>query len=46
MIHSAMNNVYFQEMTISTPTGNQYHGLLANGECSAVIILRAGAALE
>ena len=46
MIHSAMNNIYFKEMTVSTPAGNQYHGLLAIGQCSAVIILRAGAALE
>lgn len=41
-----MNNVYFKEATVSTPIGNQYHGLLATGDCSAVIILRAGAALE
>ena len=46
MFHSAMNNVYFNEVTISTPAGNQYHGLRATGEISAVIILRAGAAFE
>ena len=46
MIYSAMNNIYFKEMTVTTPAGNEYHGLLATGEISAVIILRAGAAFE
>ncbi|KAG0652880.1 Uridine-cytidine kinase 1 [Hyphodiscus hymeniophilus] len=46
LVEHAMNNVYFKETTVSTPAGNKYHGLLANGDCSAVIILRAGAALE
>ena len=41
-----MNNVNFKEATVSTPAGNHYNGLLANGSCSALIILRAGAALE
>jgi uridine kinase len=41
-----MNNVYFKEMTVETPVGNNYHGLIATGETSAVIILRAGSTLE
>jgi len=43
---SAMNNVYFKEMVVETPVGNEYHGLLATGEISAVVILRAGAVFE
>lgn len=45
-IRSAMNNVYFKEQIIETPAGNKYHGLVATGEISAVVILRAGAAFE
>jgi uridine kinase len=43
---SAMNNVYFKEMTVETPLGNNYHGLIATGETSAVVILRAGSTFE
>jgi uridine kinase len=41
-----MNNVYFKEMTVETPLGNNYHGLIATGETSAVVILRAGSTFE
>jgi uridine kinase len=41
-----MNNVYFKEMTVETPVGNNYHGLIATGETSAVVILRAGSTFE
>jgi hypothetical protein len=41
-----MNNIYFKENIVETPLGNKYHGLLATGEISAVIILRAGATFE
>jgi len=46
LVEHAMNNIYFKEQEVSTPAGNVYHGLLATGEISAVIILRAGAAFE
>jgi uridine kinase len=41
-----LNNVYFKEATVETPTGNKYHGLLPTGETSAVVILRAGSTFE
>jgi uridine kinase len=41
-----MNNIYFKEMCVETPVGNKYNGLIATGEVSAVVVLRAGAALE
>ena len=41
-----MNNVYFKEMTVETPTGDNYRGLAAMGETSAVVILRAGSAVS
>lgn len=43
---SALNNIYFKEVTVTTPTGNKYHGLHATGETSAVVILRAGSTFE
>lgn len=46
MIYSAMNNIYFTERDVETPIGNKYHGLVATGETSAVIILRAGSVFE
>ncbi|EHK96726.1 putative Uridine-cytidine kinase-like 1 [Glarea lozoyensis 74030] len=46
LVEHAMNNVYFKEKTIQTPTGNRYHGLTATGETSAVVILRAGSTFE
>ena len=42
----ALNNAHFQERTIDTPQGHQYHGLTAKGEVSAVIVLRGGATFE
>lgn len=41
-----MNNIHFKEAIVKTPIGNTYHGLHATGEVSAVIILRAGSAME
>jgi uridine kinase len=41
-----MNNVYFKDKVVETPTGNRYNGLLATGEISAVVILRGGAIFE
>jgi uracil phosphoribosyltransferase len=41
-----MNSIYFKEIIVETPVGNKYQGLLATGEISAVIILRAGATFE
>lgn len=41
-----MNDVCFKSVTIKTATGNSYQGLRPTGEISAVIILRAGAAME
>jgi len=46
LVEHAMNNVYFKEMVVETPIGNEYHGLVATGEISAVVILRAGAVFE
>ncbi|KAM3074620.1 Uridine kinase, variant 3 [Clarireedia jacksonii] len=46
LVEHAMNNIYFKEMTVETPVGNKYNGLIATGEVSAVVVLRAGAALE
>jgi len=46
LVEHAMNNVYFKEAIVETPPGHKYHGLLPTGEVSAVVILRAGAALE
>jgi uridine kinase len=41
-----LNNVPFVATSIRTPAGHQYAGLSAQGEVSAVILLRGGAALE
>ncbi len=41
-----MNNIYFKEKIVMTPAGNEYHGLTAMGETSAVVILRAGSVFE
>lgn len=46
ILPSAMNNVYFKEVTVTTPVGTKYHGLAATGETSAVVILRAGSVFE
>jgi uridine kinase len=44
--YSGMNNVCFKSVIVETSAGNQYSGLQATGEVSAVIILRGGAAFE
>lgn len=41
-----MNNIDFKEQTVETPVGNEYHGLEATGEISAVVVLRAGGVFE
>lgn len=41
-----MDNMHFKEAKIETPQGSTYNGLSPTGEVSAVVILRAGAALE
>jgi len=41
-----MNNIFFKQKIAVTPQGNQYDGLVATGDVSAVIILRAGSAFE
>ncbi|TVY48714.1 Uridine-cytidine kinase-like [Lachnellula occidentalis] len=46
LVENALNNIYFESVTIETPTGNKYHGLHATGETSAVVILRAGSTFE
>jgi len=46
LVEHAMNNVHFKEQTVETPVGNQYRGLQATGEISAVTVLRAGGAFE
>ncbi|QSZ34225.1 hypothetical protein DSL72_005815 [Monilinia vaccinii-corymbosi] len=46
LVEHAMNNIFFTEKTVETPLGNKYQGLVATGEVSAVVVLRAGGALE
>jgi uridine kinase len=46
MMPSAMNNIYFKEMTAITPQGYKYQGLASTGEISAIVILRAGSTFE
>ncbi|TAQ85018.1 hypothetical protein B7494_g6654 [Chlorociboria aeruginascens] len=46
LIEHALNNIYFKSVTVETPTGTKYNGLLASGETSAVVVLRAGAVFE
>lgn len=41
-----MNNVRYSAKTVATPAGNEYHGLGPEGEVSAVLLLRGGAAFE
>ena len=45
-LSGAMNNIHFNEHTVETPVGNEYHGLEAKGETSAVVVLRAGGVFE
>lgn len=46
LIEHALNNIFFKEVIVETPTGNKYNGLAATGETSAVVILRAGSVFE
>ncbi|KFY09199.1 hypothetical protein V491_08339 [Pseudogymnoascus sp. VKM F-3775] len=46
LIEHALNNTNFGLKTIETPTKHVYNGYQRNGEPSAVVILRAGAAFE
>ncbi|KAI9827216.1 MAG: Uridine kinase [Thelocarpon impressellum] len=46
LIEKAMDNFRFKQATIQTPAGSSYNGLLPAGEISAVVVLRAGSALE
>jgi uridine kinase len=41
-----MDSMHFEPKTITTPIGAEYNGLEHAGEVSAVVILRAGAAME
>lgn len=41
-----MNNVRFTSTVVQTSMGYEYHGLSPDGEVSAIILLRGGAALE
>lgn len=41
-----MNNVNYSSKTVVTPVGNEYYGLAPQGEVSAVLLLRGGAAFE
>jgi len=46
LVEQALNNTSFISKTISTPTDSTYNGLSPQGEVSAVVVLRGGAALE
>ncbi|KAK3687233.1 uridine kinase family-domain-containing protein [Podospora appendiculata] len=46
LVEQALNNIPFTSAKVETPTGNKYNGLRPQGEVSAVIVLRGGAALE
>ncbi|KFY29002.1 hypothetical protein V493_02598 [Pseudogymnoascus sp. VKM F-4281 (FW-2241)] len=46
LIEHALNNSNFRSKMIETPTKHVYNGYQRNGEPSAVVILRAGAAFE
>ncbi|KAH8602135.1 uridine kinase [Bisporella sp. PMI_857] len=46
LVEHAMNDVCFRSKTIETAAGNKYNGLIATGEISAVVVLRAGGAFE
>lgn len=41
-----MNNIFFEPKVAITPQGNTYSGLVATGEISAIVILRAGSTFE
>jgi uridine kinase len=38
--------VQYKSLTVETPQGNKYQGLVSKGEVSAVIVLRGGSAFE
>ncbi|KAK3324762.1 uridine kinase family-domain-containing protein [Cercophora scortea] len=46
LVEQALNNIPFTSLRVETPTGNEYNGLRPQGEVSAVLVLRGGAALE
>ncbi|KAH6668624.1 uridine kinase [Plectosphaerella plurivora] len=46
LIEQALNNVRFSGKTIQTPAGYKYNGLTPDGEVTAVLVLRGGAAFE
>ncbi|KAH7349704.1 uridine kinase [Plectosphaerella cucumerina] len=46
LIEQALNNVRFSGKTIETPAGYKYNGLAPDGEVTAVLVLRGGAAFE
>ncbi|KAG9245252.1 uridine-cytidine kinase-like protein-like 1 [Calycina marina] len=46
LVEHAMNNVCFRSQEVETAAGNKYNGLIATGEVSAVVLLRAGGAFE
>ena len=46
LVEHAMNDICFRSKVVETSTGNKYNGLIATGEVSAVVLLRAGGAFE
>ncbi|KFH42094.1 Uridine-cytidine kinase-like-like protein [Hapsidospora chrysogenum ATCC 11550] len=46
IVEQALNNVQFKSLTVETPEGYKYQGLVPKGEVSAVIVLRGGSAFE
>ncbi|KAL8352355.1 hypothetical protein RB601_002591 [Gaeumannomyces tritici] len=46
LIERALENVMFQEASVTTPQGHTYRGLRARGDVSAIVLERGGAALE
>lgn len=46
LIERALDHVHYDQDSVRTPLGLEYHGLRSRGEVSAVAILRAGSAME
>ncbi|KAL8950652.1 MAG: hypothetical protein Q9222_003336 [Ikaeria aurantiellina] len=46
LVERALENLRFSSKTVQSPQGIRYRGLEANGEISAVVILRGGSCLE
>lgn len=46
LVETALNRTNFRPKVVETAAGAKYKGLVRNGEPSAVVILRAGAAFE